>query len=59
MCTNIALPCKYGAILHSSYASLQSKLLQICYADDRYVCFARDEDKWLIYDFETVQVCVL
>ncbi|KAM0921700.1 hypothetical protein ACQ4PT_006649 [Festuca glaucescens] len=28
----------------------------ICCADESYVCFARDdENKWLIYDFETVQ----
>uniref|UniRef100_A0ACD5Y0D8 Uncharacterized protein n=1 Tax=Avena sativa TaxID=4498 RepID=A0ACD5Y0D8_AVESA len=28
----------------------------ICYADERYVCFARDDkDKWLIYDSETVE----
>uniref|UniRef100_A0ACD5YJ05 Uncharacterized protein n=1 Tax=Avena sativa TaxID=4498 RepID=A0ACD5YJ05_AVESA len=28
----------------------------ICYADERYVCFARDvEDKWLKYGFETVE----
>ncbi|XP_024319380.1 uncharacterized protein LOC112272523 [Brachypodium distachyon] len=26
----------------------------ICYADERYVCFARDEDNWLIYDSDTV-----
>ncbi|KAM0911909.1 hypothetical protein ACQ4PT_013106 [Festuca glaucescens] len=28
----------------------------ICCADESYVCFAHDnEDKWLIYDFETVE----
>ncbi|KAI4963219.1 hypothetical protein ZWY2020_016958 [Hordeum vulgare] len=27
----------------------------IYYADDRYVSFARDEDKWVIYGFETVE----
>ncbi|KAG8044203.1 hypothetical protein GUJ93_ZPchr0228g22249 [Zizania palustris] len=28
---------------------------QICYAGGRYVCFARDEDKWLICSAETVE----
>uniref|UniRef100_M8C8M5 DUF629 domain-containing protein n=1 Tax=Aegilops tauschii TaxID=37682 RepID=M8C8M5_AEGTA len=32
-----------------------TKRIKICYADDRYVCFARDEDKWVIYGFETVE----
>lgn len=27
----------------------------ICYADERYVCFARDKDSWLIYDSETIE----
>ncbi|KAM0837664.1 hypothetical protein ACQ4PT_061490 [Festuca glaucescens] len=31
-------------------------ITQICCADESYVCFARDdEDKWLIYDFDTVE----
>ncbi|CAM0949579.1 unnamed protein product [Alopecurus aequalis] len=29
----------------------------ICCVDESYVCFARDnEDKWLIYDFETAEI---
>ncbi|KAE8773493.1 hypothetical protein D1007_54246 [Hordeum vulgare] len=36
-------------------AALYAVTSMICYADDRYVCFARDEDKWVIYGFETVE----
>lgn len=36
----------------SSYINLLS---YICYAEDRYVCFARDEDRWLIYDSDTIE----
>jgi hypothetical protein len=53
---NIVIPRKCNALDHPSYASLQPKLLQICNVDERYVCFARNEDRWLIYDSETVEV---
>ncbi|XP_048528613.1 uncharacterized protein LOC125508075 isoform X1 [Triticum urartu] len=36
-------------------AAMYAVTSMICYADDRYVCFARDEDKWVIYGFETVK----
>uniref|UniRef100_A0A8I6XUH4 DUF629 domain-containing protein n=1 Tax=Hordeum vulgare subsp. vulgare TaxID=112509 RepID=A0A8I6XUH4_HORVV len=36
-------------------AALYAVTSMICYADDRYVCFARDEDKWVIYGLETVE----
>ncbi|XBI79186.1 hypothetical protein VPH35_088719 [Triticum aestivum] len=36
-------------------AAMYAVTSMICYADDRYVCFARDEDKWVIYGFETVE----
>ncbi|KQJ87951.1 hypothetical protein BRADI_4g14560v3 [Brachypodium distachyon] len=26
----------------------------ICYADERYLCFARDEDSWLIFDSDKI-----
>ncbi|XP_024319381.1 uncharacterized protein LOC100821334 [Brachypodium distachyon] len=35
-------------------AAMYTVTSMICYADDRYVCFARVKDKWLIYDFEAV-----
>ncbi|KAM0873924.1 hypothetical protein ACQ4PT_037754 [Festuca glaucescens] len=35
---------------------LWNKMEHICCADESYVCFARDdEDKWLMYDFDTVE----
>uniref|UniRef100_N1R2F6 Uncharacterized protein n=1 Tax=Aegilops tauschii TaxID=37682 RepID=N1R2F6_AEGTA len=37
-------------------AAMYAVTSMICYADDRYVCFARDEDKWVIYGFETVEL---
>ncbi|KAG8058259.1 hypothetical protein GUJ93_ZPchr0002g25584 [Zizania palustris] len=39
--------------LHSS--SNYALASMICYAGGRYVCFARDEDKWLICSAETVE----
>ncbi|XP_048549180.1 uncharacterized protein LOC125528785 [Triticum urartu] len=36
-------------------AAMYAVTSMICYADDRYLCFARDEDKWVIYGFETVE----
>uniref|UniRef100_A0ACD5W4L6 Uncharacterized protein n=1 Tax=Avena sativa TaxID=4498 RepID=A0ACD5W4L6_AVESA len=38
---------------HSS--AMYTVASMICYVDDRYVCFARSEDKWLIYDSEIVE----
>uniref|UniRef100_A0ACD5YLW3 Uncharacterized protein n=1 Tax=Avena sativa TaxID=4498 RepID=A0ACD5YLW3_AVESA len=37
-------------------STLYTVTSMICYADERYVCLARDdEDKWLIYDSEIVE----
>ncbi|KAM0882175.1 hypothetical protein ACQ4PT_032463 [Festuca glaucescens] len=35
--------------------TMYSVTSMICYVDERYVCFARDKDRWLIHDFETVE----
>ncbi|KAL5204050.1 hypothetical protein ABZP36_008921 [Zizania latifolia] len=42
-----------GKGVHSS--SSYSLASMICYAGGRYVCFARDQDKWLICSAETVE----
>ncbi|KAB8115776.1 hypothetical protein EE612_056502 [Oryza sativa] len=47
---DIKLLCK--GVHFSAHYSLAS---MISYADGRYVCFARNQDKWLICDAETVQ----
>nr|XP_051185653.1 uncharacterized protein LOC127299682 isoform X2 [Lolium perenne] len=35
--------------------TMYSVTSMICYVDERYVCFARDKDRWLIHEFETVE----
>lgn len=51
------MPDKYITLLHVKVIySLLFKPLQISYADGRYICFARDQDKWLSSDAKTVEV---
>ncbi|KAF0902280.1 hypothetical protein E2562_015505 [Oryza meyeriana var. granulata] len=47
---NIKLLCK-GVHSSANYCLVS----MISYADGRYICFARDQDKWLICDAETVE----
>lgn len=54
---NITVPSKYITFSYAEVIySILSKTLQISYANGRYFCFARDQDKWLISDAETIEV---
>ncbi|KAF2911534.1 hypothetical protein DAI22_11g187300 [Oryza sativa Japonica Group] len=58
MLTNTTVSSKCSILVFYTPSLLtpcQPKTLQISYADGRYVCFARNQDKWLICDAETVQ----
>ncbi|XP_047050960.1 uncharacterized protein LOC124656222 [Lolium rigidum] len=53
---NITSPLDIEFFCKSAHSgTMYSVTSMICNVDERYVCFARDKDRWLIHDFETVE----
>uniref|UniRef100_A0A0D9WTA9 Uncharacterized protein n=1 Tax=Leersia perrieri TaxID=77586 RepID=A0A0D9WTA9_9ORYZ len=47
--------CVLCLVLYLNYHKYMDYMNKVSYADGRYICFVRDQDKWLICDAETVE----